>query len=142
MNGNLSDEQKKVLFEKGTEAPNSGKFLNHYEDGTYTCANCGAKLFDSETKYESTTAGLVGWPSFDNAKEGAVTYKDDNSLGMKRQEITCSRCDAHLGHVFAADDAPTGTHFCVNSLSLDFIKQGEKQGDIINSHHNRGVGGQ
>lgn len=120
INENLSDEQKKVLFEKGTEVPHSGKFLNHSKDGTYTCANCGAKLFASDTKYDSTTPGLIGWPSFDKAIEGAVNYKDDNSLGMKRQEVTCANCDAHLGHVFSADDAPSGNHFCINSLSLDF----------------------
>lgn len=123
MNPNLSDEQKHVLFDKGTERPGSGKFLNHNEDGTYTCANCGAKLFESTTKYESTQSGLIGWPSFDAAIEGAIEEREDNSLFMKRTEIVCAKCGGHLGHVFAADDAPSGTHYCVNSASLDFEKK-------------------
>ena len=123
MNPDLSDEQKKVLFEKGTEAPGSGKFLNHDENGDYTCANCCAKLFRSDAKYESTQPGLIGWPSFDQAIDGAIKEQPDNSLGMQRTEIVCATCGGHLGHVFAADDAPSGTHYCVNSASLDFLKQ-------------------
>lgn len=120
MNDDLSEEQKNVLFDKGTETPGTGKFLSHSEQGEYTCANCGSKLFSSDTKYESTAAGLVGWPSFDGAIKGAVEYKDDNNLFMKRTEITCANCGGHLGHVFKADDAPSGDHYCVNSASLDF----------------------
>lgn len=120
INQNLTDDQKRVLLEKGTEAPGTGKFLNHNEDGTYTCANCGAKLFDSESKYDSKTPGLIGWPSFDKAIEGAVEYIPDSSLGMERIEVVCSNCEAHLGHVFDADDAPSGKHFCINSVCLDF----------------------
>ena len=123
MNPDLSDEQKKVLFEKGTEAPGSGKFLNHDENGDYTCANCGAKLFRSDAKYESTQPGLIGWPSFDQAIDGAIKEQPDNSLGMQRTEIVCATCGGHLGHVFAAGDAPSGTHYCGNSASLDFLKQ-------------------
>lgn len=123
INPNLDDQQKKVLFKKGTEAPGSGKFLNHNQDGTYTCANCGAQLFSSTTKYESTQPGLIGWPSFDAAIEGALEEREDNSMFMKRTEIVCANCKGHLGHVFAADDAPSGTHYCVNSASLDFEKK-------------------
>ncbi len=120
LNPDLTNEQKQVLLNKGTEAPGSGKFLNHNENGDYTCANCGAKLFESSAKYESRMPGLIGWPSFDQAIKGAVVEKPDDSLGMERTEITCANCGGHLGHVFAADDAPTGTHYCVNSASLDF----------------------
>jgi peptide-methionine (R)-S-oxide reductase len=120
INPDLTNEQKKVLFEKGTEAPGSGKFLNHNEDGDYTCANCDAVLFRSDDKYDSTTPGLIGWPSFDTAVEDAIEYVDDNSLFMKRTEINCANCSAHMGHVFEADDAPSGTHFCINSASLGF----------------------
>ena len=120
-NNNLSKTQKDVLFNKGTEAPGSGKFLHHYEDGVYTCANCSAELFRSDTKYESTQPGLIGWPSFDDAIEGALKRHSDTSLFMERTEITCAACGGHLGHVFEADDAPSGTHYCVNSASLDFV---------------------
>ncbi len=123
-NPNLTDEQKKVLFEKGTEAPGSGTFLNHNESGAYTCANCGATLFMSDAKYESTAPGLIGWPSFsDPASNDAVELKDDDSLGMHRTEVTCKNCGVHLGHVFAADDSPNGQHFCINSASLGFSKK-------------------
>lgn len=120
INDNLNENQKKVLFEKGTETPGTGKFLHHEEDGIYTCANCGNKLFYSETKYDSTMPGLVGWPSFDAAIKDAVRYIPDMSLGMERTEVVCANCDAHLGHVFEADDAPSGNHFCINSVCLDF----------------------
>ena len=125
INPDLSDEQKRVLFDKGTETPGTGKFLNHNEKGEYTCANCDAVLFMSDDKYESTTPGLIGWPSFDTAVEGAITYLDDHSLFMKRTEINCANCGVHLGHVFDADDAPSGTHFCVNSVSLGFNPEKE-----------------
>ena len=120
MNPDLSDEQKHVLLNRATEFPGTGKYLSHYEDGSYSCANCGAKLFESSAKYESTQPGLTGWPSFDAAIPGAITEKDDDSFGMRRTEVTCANCGGHLGHVFPADDAPSGTHYCVNSASLDF----------------------
>lgn len=116
-NPNLTDEQKNVLFNKGTEAPFSGELLNVTEAGEYHCANCGVALFDSSTKFD---AGC-GWPSFDRAIEGTVSYSEDNSHDMTRTEITCANCGGHLGHVF--DDGPaqtTGQRYCVNSLSLDF----------------------
>ncbi len=112
----LSPEAYEVLREKGTEAPYSGKYNMHFENGTYVCKACGEELFDSKTKFDSG----CGWPSFDKAKAGAVRYEPDHTLGMKRVEILCNNCDGHLGHVF--DDGPTetGQRYCVNSLSLEF----------------------
>lgn len=120
INPNLSDEQKSVLFDKANEAPFSGALLHVDDDGSYICANCGAKLFDATNKFDSG----CGWPSFDQALPGSVTYADDTSHSMIRTEITCANCGGHLGHVF--DDGPaetTGKRYCVNSLSLDFIKR-------------------
>lgn len=117
----LTPEQYKVLRDKGTETPGSGKFLNHNEKGIYTCAACGSELFSSDAKYESTEPGLIGWPSFSElADNSAVELKDDDSLGMRRTEVICKTCGGHLGHVFPANDSPTGTHYCINSVSLDF----------------------
>jgi peptide-methionine (R)-S-oxide reductase len=110
------------LFEKATEAPFSGAFLDNKKDGKYICANCGAELFSSDTKFDSGS----GWPSFYNVvSNDAVKLTQDLSHGMHRVEIACNTCGAHMGHVF--DDGPkdkTGVRFCVNSLSLDF-KQSE-----------------
>lgn len=119
-NDSLSDEQKRVLFEKGTEAPFSGTLLDNTAEGMYHCANCGSQLFESGAKYDSRTPGLIGWPSFDKAIEGAVKFVPDNSAGMERTEAVCANCGAHLGHVFDADDAETGKHYCINSVCLDF----------------------
>ena len=116
MNDQLTDEQKKVLFDKATETPFTGKFLDHKADGNYTCANCGTELFDSATKFDSGS----GWPSFCDAKPGAVTFTDDTTLGMKRTEATCAKCGGHLGHVFDDGPTPTGQRYCINSLALDF----------------------
>ena len=117
----LTPEQKRVLVEKGTEAPFSGKYLNHNDKGIYTCAACGNNIFSSDTKYESKTPGLVGWPSFSEViNAGNVELKEDDSLMMKRTEVVCKKCGGHLGHVFEADDSPNGTHYCINSVSLDF----------------------
>lgn len=112
----LSEEQYRVLRQKGTEAPHSGKYNLHFQDGEYHCAACGAKLFESDQKFESN----CGWPSFDDAIEGSIEYVQDRSHGMVRTEILCSNCGSHLGHVF--DDGPTqtGQRFCVNSASIDF----------------------
>lgn len=113
----LTDEQRAVLFDRATEAPFSGALLGESRDGNYTCANCGNILFDSGTKFESH----CGWPSFDQAREGAVTYSADDSHGMIRTEVTCANCGGHLGHVF--DDGPretTGKRYCINSLSMKF----------------------
>lgn len=121
VNPNLTDEQKKVLFEQSTEAPFSGAFLQNKKAGDYTCANCGVVLFSSDTKFDSGS----GWPSFYDAKnKDAVHLVEDNSHGMKRIEVQCANCGAHLGHLF--NDGPqdkTGMRFCVNSLSLDFTEE-------------------
>ncbi len=115
----LSPEQYRVIREKGTEAPFSGKFYLHNEKGVYVCAACGAELFTSETKFD---AGC-GWPSFFEAIDSSrVVYTRDTSHGMIRTEITCAKCGGHLGHVFDDGPKPTGLRYCVNSLSIDFKK--------------------
>jgi peptide-methionine (R)-S-oxide reductase len=115
----LSPMQYKVLREKGTERAFTGSLLNNKEKGVYTCAACGADLFDSDTKFESGS----GWPSFyaPIAEENVAT-EADNSLGMRRVEILCRRCGGHLGHVFDDGPRPTGLRYCVNSASLEFEK--------------------
>ena len=122
VNKNLTNEQKRVLFNKGTEVPSTGSFLNHTEQGTYTCANCDAELFHSDTKYESTTPGLTGWPSFyDAVNNQALKLLPDSSMGMERTEVICAQCCGHLGHLFEGDpSAPNGKHYCINSVSLGF----------------------
>ncbi len=118
---NLTPEQLAVLRDKGTEAPFSGEFLDHDAAGIYTCVACGNVLFGSDTKYDSRTPGLIGWPSFsDIAHSGAVDLLPDNSDGMQRTEVVCKRCGGHLGHVFDADDSSTGKHYCINSTCLQF----------------------
>lgn len=115
----LTPQQYYILRQKGTDMPGDGGFTKHFEKGTYHCAACDAQLFESGTKYESH----CGWPSFDDAIEGAVEYHLDKSHGMIRTEITCTRCGGHLGHVF--DDGPrdtTGKRYCVNTTSLRFVK--------------------
>jgi peptide-methionine (R)-S-oxide reductase len=119
---NLTPEQYRVLREKGTEAPGTGDFVDHDADGAYSCAACGQELFTSDTKFESTMPGLVGWPAFAaQAAEGRVELREDISMGMRRTEIVCSRCGSHLGHLFEDDpSSTTGKHYCVNSVSLAF----------------------
>jgi peptide-methionine (R)-S-oxide reductase len=115
----LTPEQYYILRQKGTDRPGEGGYTNHFEKGTYHCAACDAQLFESGTKYESH----CGWPSFDDAIDGAVEYTLDKSHGMMRTEITCTKCGGHLGHVF--DDGPrdtTGKRYCVNTTSLRFVK--------------------
>lgn len=124
----LTKQQRKVLREGATEAPGSGVLLHNTDDGMYNCAACDAKLFDSDTKFQSTAAGLTGWPSFDQAIDGAVEYRDDNSMFMNRTEVVCANCGGHLGHVFDAADAPSGKHYCINSCSLNFE---DKDGQIV-----------
>src|SRR6056297_3598519 len=112
----LSEEQYRVLRQKGTEAPHSGKYNLHFQNGEYHCAACNAKLFESNQKFESN----CGWPSFDDAIEGSIEYVQDRSHGMVRTEILCANCGSHLGHVFDDGPSDTGQRFCVNSASIEF----------------------
>ena len=117
----LSPEQYRILRQKGTEAPGSGKYVDFYDDGMYHCAACDQPLFSSDTKYESTMPGLIGWPAFsDMTSNDALKLEDDNSLGMLRTEVTCANCGSHLGHLFPDDSSPNGQHYCINSVCLDF----------------------
>jgi peptide methionine sulfoxide reductase msrA/msrB len=113
----LTPEQFRVMRKAGTEKPFTGKYNDHYLDGTYHCAACGTPLFASDTKYDHGT----GWPSFiDPVNEDSISYHDDFSLLMKRIEVRCSTCDSHLGHVFDDGPPPSSRHFCINSVALDF----------------------
>ena len=116
----LDAEQFAVARKKGTERAFSGKYWNNHEDGIYRCICCGQELFSSGTKFESGT----GWPSFfAPLAEDRVAVETDRSHGMTRNEVVCSKCDAHLGHVFPDGPNPTGQRFCMNSASLDFEKK-------------------
>ena len=119
----LSAEQYEVLRRKGTERAFTGRYYNSKEEGVYRCAGCGNPLFDSETKFDSGT----GWPSYyQPVSPNAVQTEEDNSYGMIRLEVLCSRCGGHLGHVFADGPPPTGLRYCMNSASLKFIPDKEE----------------
>ena len=113
----LSAEQYRVLREQGTEPAFTGAYFNTKNSGRYRCAACGAELFGSEEKFDSGT----GWPSFyAPLTESAVETQTDGSIGMRRTEVHCARCNSHLGHVFPDGPKPTGLRYCINSVSLAF----------------------
>lgn len=122
----LTPEQYRVLRRRGTEAPGGGVLLHNDDNGDYMCAACGNVVFRSDTKYETTTPGLMGWPSFsDAANSSAVKLEPDSAFGMERTEAVCANCGSHLGHYFDDPSSPNGQHYCINSVALEF-KPGDK----------------
>lgn len=123
----LAPEAYRVMFQCGTESPFSGPYNNFWEKGTYLCAACGSPLFTSDTKYEHGT----GWPSFTAPfAEANIEYRDDDALGLRRVEVRCSVCGAHLGHVFDDGPGPSGRHYCINSASMLFRAAAETKAPL------------
>ena len=119
----LTPEEYRVLRQHGTEAPGEGCFLGTKDPGTYVCAGCGNPLFASGGKFESGT----GWPSFTQPlSDDAVVEHRDTSYGMVRTEVRCARCDGHLGHVFRDGPPPTGLRYCINSVAMKHVPEGEE----------------
>lgn len=118
----LSPEERRILLDHGTERPGCGLLLHTKEEGIYRCRLCGLPLFRSEDKFDSGT----GWPSFFQGFDPAhIANYEDHSLGMRRVEIRCGRCDSHLGHVFPDGPPPTGKRFCLNSIAMEFLPHSE-----------------
>ncbi len=131
----LSPEERQVLLEHGTEAPFCGTLLTNKEPGTYCCRLCGLPLFRAGEKFESGT----GWPSFTAPfDETHLKYIRDTSYGMVRTEIVCARCGGHQGHVFPDGPPPTGLRYCINSVSLEFVRDGEPFRDKLGRREHSG----